>query len=204
MRIEQGETRSLRHLDNDRQDTSAVKAVLSGDRQAFDSIVTRYTPLLYSLAYQFLGGEFDAEEAVQDIFFKLYRTLPKFDPSRRFHPWMYTIALNTLRSIQKKNRRKILRLRADLAEARPAAEAAVSDDNPLDQVVRREGERLARKALQTLRKQHREVFILRFIEGLPENEVSEILGIPLGTVKTYGYRARRELATILTEAGWEG
>jgi RNA polymerase sigma-70 factor (ECF subfamily) len=199
-----GETASLRRLENDRQDISAVKAVLNGNRRAFESIVNRYTPLLYSLAYQFLGEEYEAEEAVQDIFLKLYKALARFDPSRRFHPWMYTIALNVLRSINKSRRRKILRLRADFDETRPAAGAAGAGDNPLDRVIKQEGERMARKALQALRKEHREVFILRFIEGLPEKEVAEILEMPLGTVKTYGHRARQELAAILTEAGWAG
>ena len=107
---------------------------------------------------------------------------------------MYTIALNTLRSIRRKIGRKKKILRAEFDGLLAADAARYQNDNPVDRAIKREGERIARKALGTLRREYREVFILRHIEGIPEREVAEILGLPQGTVKTYGYRARRELA----------
>ncbi len=200
---EDGKTQSSQRLEKNKQDIDAVKQTLSGNRRAFEPIVNRYTPLLYSLAYQMLGEEFDVEEAVQEIFLKLYKVLPRFDLSRRFHPWMYTIAVNTLRSVQRKKRRKMFWQPAEFDETQPANAAQIQSENPIDRVINREGEHIARKALSRLRREYREVFILRRIEGIPEKEVAEILGILQGTVKTYSYRARRELAAILAEAGWE-
>jgi RNA polymerase sigma-70 factor (ECF subfamily) len=183
--------------------------VLAGDRSAFHPIVQRYTPLLYSLAYRLLGGGPEAEDAVQEIFEKLYRTLPRYDLSRRFHPWLYAIALNHLRTRRRHHRAhrglRPVSLQAPAVEAGAAAREGAQGGgaDPAERAALAEGERLAREALSSLRPKYREVFVLRQLEGLPVREVAEILELPEGTVKTLLHRARGELARRLAQMGWE-
>jgi RNA polymerase sigma-70 factor (ECF subfamily) len=188
----------------DARDLLAVQDTLRGNRRAFDEVVLRYTPLLYSLAYRLLGAREEAEEAVQEIFLRVYRGLPRFRLGRRFHPWLYTIALNYLRS---QRRRKIRRRgfgTRPLEEALdvPAAERPEAD--PASAVERADAERLAQAALERLPPRYREVFVLRQIEGLAVRDVAEILDLPEGTVKTFLHRGRALLIERLAEEGLTG
>jgi RNA polymerase sigma-70 factor (ECF subfamily) len=194
-----------RHLEDSR-DLLAVQETLRGDRKAFDEVVLRYTPLLYSLAFRLLRTREEAEEAVQEIFLRVYRALPQFRLGRRFHPWLYTIALNHLRT----QRRKLLRSRSlktrPLDEAQDVAASARPEADPAGAVERAEAERLAQAALERLPPRYREVFVLRQIEGLPVRDVAEILDLPEGTVKTFLHRGRALLVARLADEGlaWSG
>ena len=191
------------HKNKDAQDLWAVQATLNGDPTAFEAIVKRYTPLLYSLAYRLLGRDDEAEDAVQEILEKAFRSLPRFNISKRFFPWLYTIALNHLRSLQRRHRRWN-RLKILSREPESLAESVVSlHRDPVTQSELREGERLAREALDTLRARQREVFVLRAVQGLSMQEVAEVLQIPEGTVKTHLHRARKQMIDFLLKKGWE-
>jgi RNA polymerase sigma-70 factor (ECF subfamily) len=188
----------------DARDLLAVQEALRGNRKAFDEVVLRYTPLLYSLAYRLLGAREEAEEAVQEIFLRVYRALPQFRLGRRFHPWLYTIALNYLRT----QRRRILRRRGlrirPLEDALDVPAAAQPEADPAGALERAEAERLAQSALQRLPPRYREVFVLRQIEGLAVRDVAEILDLPEGTVKTFLHRGRALLVARLAEEGLAG
>jgi len=184
----------------DGEDLLAIQATLRGRKDAFSSIVDRYTPLLYSLAYRFLDSREEAEEAVQEILIKTYRSLQQFRLHSRFHPWIYTIALNHLRSCQRKNRRTARARIIPFDEAK--APAASGSSGPEERVEALEGERLAAAALRSLRPEYREVFLLRQVQGMSVSEVSEILDLPEGTVKTFLHRARRHLIDSLSREGF--
>ena len=187
----------------DAQDLWAVQATLNGNPAAFDAVVRRYTPLLYSLAYRLLARGEEAEDAVQEIFEKAFRSIPRFKISKRFFPWLYTIGLNHLRSIERRRRRRD-RLQILLAEPERLLDSSASEDgNPVRQSELREGEKLAQEALSMLRVEYREVFVLKVIQGLTVQEVAEVLQMPEGTVKTNLHRARKQLTDFLSEKGWE-
>ncbi|MGQ9616418.1 MAG: RNA polymerase sigma factor [Spirochaetota bacterium] len=196
-------TNKSQHKSSDEAlETLAIQQTLRGNKHAFSTIIERYTPLLYSLAFRMLGNNEEAEEAVQEILLKVYRSLGKFLLSRRFHPWLYTIALNWLRSHLRRRgrRRRHEPLRFEDLGSREDIRGREKD--PAEQLEEREAERVAQKAIMGLRREYREVFILRHIEGLSTDEVAQILKLPEGTVKTYLYRARQELIKTLTEEGW--
>jgi RNA polymerase sigma-70 factor (ECF subfamily) len=177
-------------------DLLAVQETVRGNRNAFAGIVERYTPLLYSLAFRMLGRGEEAEEAVQEIFLRAFRALPGFRLDRRFYPWLYTIALNYLRSGARRQRR-----RRGLRLVRLGKEVdAVADRGELPALAmeREDGERLAQEALAGLPPLYREVFLLRQVEGLSVRDAAEALGVPEGTVKVRLHRARQELARRLT------
>jgi RNA polymerase sigma-70 factor (ECF subfamily) len=183
------------------EDLRDVQETLRGNPRAFNGIVERYTPLLYSLSYRMLGSPEDAEEAVQEIFLRVYRSLGRYRLSRRFHPWIYTIALNWIRSNLRRKRRRRRREPA-LPEFPAEEQAAGREKDPAQLMEEKEGERVAQEAIDGLRPAYREVFVLRHIEALSIEEIAGILNKPPGTVKTHLHRARRELAQVLARQGW--
>jgi len=188
---ESGNTRERRF--EEASDLLAIQETLRGNRNAFAQIVERYTPLLYSLAFRMLGRGEEAQEAVQEIFLRAYRALPRFRLERRFHPWLYTIALNYLRTVARRQRRRrglrLVREELDTVADRGELPAAAAE--------REDGERLAQEALAGLPPLYREVFLLREVEGLSVRDTAEALGVPEGTVKVRLHRARQELVRRL-------
>jgi RNA polymerase sigma-70 factor (ECF subfamily) len=187
---------------DDSDDLLALQRTLRGESQAFDFIVKKYTPILYSLCYRMTDSREAAEEAVQEILLRVYRSLGRFRLGKRFYPWIYTIAVNYLRSSNRK-RKKTQRIReVPFQDSILNSRSKEHHTDPIQNLEHREGERLAAEALATLRPAYREVFVLRQMEGLSVREVSEVLDIPEGTVKTYLHRARMRLIEILTSQGW--
>ncbi len=162
---------------------------LRGDEQAFRDLVDRYTPVLFALAARMLGDRDEASDAVQEIFLRAFRALPRFRLDARFHTWLYTIALNWLRSRLRSQRAR----RAAEARLEPPADGP----DPADVAVDREAERLAAAALQRLHPRYREPFLLRHAQELSIREIADVLGLPEGTVKVRLHRARLLLAAAL-------
>ena len=180
----------------------AIQQTLRGRSEAFGRIVERYTPLLYSLACRMLESREDAEEAVQEILLKAYGSLERFGLQQRFLPWLYAIAVNHLRScLRARGRRgggKVVPYEESATRRRPGPRLS----GPEGLALLGEGERLAAAAIARLRLEHRQVFLLRQVEGLSVGEVSEILGLPEGTVKAFLHRARRQLVDFLSGQGF--
>jgi RNA polymerase sigma-70 factor (ECF subfamily) len=188
-------------LQQDIRDLQAVRRVLGGEKDAFRELVSRYTDPLYSLCYRYLGNAEEAEEAVQDVFRKAYRALDSFDPQKRFFTWIYTIAVNHIRSIGRSKERKTKQRSLSYDEL-ASAPADASYDDPDEQAIRNAAGRAIQAALSQVSEKHRRVFVLRHIQDLSGSEVAEILGMPENTVKTHLRRARQELRHILERWGW--
>ena len=177
--------------------------VRSGESSAFAEIVDRYTQPLYALAYRMTGSAEEAEEAVQEIFIRAYRRLSTFDRERRFFTWLYTIAVNHLRSLgrsaKERRRKEAFAVEDGLEEVLPSRQEYA----PERQAMQHEAGRLIDRALRELKREYRLVFVLRHIEGLSIAEVSRILNVPENTVKTHERRARLQLRDLLFSYGWE-
>ena len=185
------------------KDSQDIELVQQGRVEAYSRIVRRYTPVLYSLCYRMLGDPHAAEDAVQDIFMKAYRSLSSFDTSRRFYSWIYTIAVNHLRSLNRKKK-------SDGHNSTPYEEStdeAIRRDrktaSPDSTAIQREGEGLAQIALSKLDQKYKEVFVLRMVEGKSVKDTSYYLDLPENTVKTYLRRARQKLIKEMKNLGWE-
>ncbi|HDQ14846.1 MAG TPA: RNA polymerase sigma factor, partial [Sediminispirochaeta sp.] len=174
-----------------------------GDSAAFRRIVRRYTPLIYSLCRRMLGSTEEAEDAVQDIFFKVYRSLDTFDPSRRFYSWLYTIAVNHLRSLQRKRSTSPSKILPFDHTVDDSVRMDRHTQGPDENTISKEGERLAQRALDRLEVDYREVFTLRVVEGLSVRDSAEILGIPENTVKVKLHRAKKQMLEIMKKFEWE-
>lgn len=188
--------RSITAAGDDAKDLLAVQKTLQGDTGAFSDIVNRYTPVIYSLAVRLLENSEEAEDAVQEIFLNAYKSLHSFKIGARFYSWLYTIAVNKIRSLLRKKHRqgRTVSLDADGAPDLPDTR----EDLQLRVVSRAEEER-AREMLSNLKPAYRIAFVLRFIEGMPLKDMADVLDIPIGTVKAHLHRARKQMISILTE-----
>jgi RNA polymerase sigma factor (sigma-70 family) len=164
---------------------------LGGDQAAMLALVEQFRGQVFGLCYRMLNQRQDAEDAAQETFVRVLKNLHRWDQARDFEPWLLAIAGNRCRTALAARRRRPV--------AEPTVEL-VADDAP-DQ---RPGQQLAEElglALAGLREDYRQAFLLFHEHELSYAEIAEAMDIPLGTVKTWVHRARRELIDALRFRG---
>ena len=188
---------------NPDEDRELVASAQRGETAAFDPLVRKYTPKLYSLVFNMTANHEDTNDILQDVFARAYRNLKRFQGRSSFYTWIYSISVNmTLNFLKKRNRdRKKISLDDRLVsveESRELQESSPSS-NPVREVEIRElNERLSR-ALQQLSHDHRAVVTMFDIMGLSHNQIAEIMGVSAGTVRSRLFYAHRQLQTYLEE-----
>ena len=188
-------------LPADADDLEAIRSVLAGDEDAFRRLVDKYGPSIFNLAYRMTGSRDDAEDLAQDAFLQAYSRLNDFRVGSRFHPWLYTIALNLCRNHLR--RKSILRWIPLQRESRDADIPSSSLDppekalDPEQALLDRESDERLQKAIASLDPKYREIFILRQAQQLSYEEIAEVTGLPLGTVEVRLFRARKKLLDAL-------
>jgi RNA polymerase sigma-70 factor (ECF subfamily) len=179
-------------------DGELIESFLQGDENAFEELVRRYESQVYNLAYRLLGNPSDAFDASQEVFILLFRKLGTFRSEARFSTWLYRVTTNACRDFRRR-RKYALSLSGKGEEGEPEWEEVIPgrDINPDELLVRLELQKEVQSAIGRLPEKFREMVVLHDIEGYNYAEVSEILGISLGTVKSRLNRARRRLAADL-------
>jgi RNA polymerase sigma-70 factor (ECF subfamily) len=163
-----------------------VRGCLAGDANALRAFVLRFQAAIFGLCFRMLSHREDAEDVSQEVFLRAFRKLEQWDSSRPLMPWVLTIAANRCRTwLSGRTRRN---LPAEFAEN--VADASVTDSR-LDLAEE------LQQALDRLREEYRLCFVLYHLNEVPLAEIAEITGNPIGTVKTWLHRARRELADHL-------
>mgnify|MGYP001262312966 CR=1 FL=1 len=181
---------------------AASVAVPPAGTSRFEDIVAEYQRRLYGFALRMTGNREDAEEIVQDAFVRAYRALGKMSPEQRaelrLQPWLYTITLNVTRNRLRSKRPTNVALDA-LADPEALLRTARPDGPPQpEKLVEQHADMaLVERALLQLPMHLRAAATLRFIEGRSHPEIAEILGQPIGTVKSHVHRAVRILRRIL-------
>ncbi|KPL04141.1 MAG: hypothetical protein AMJ90_01995 [candidate division Zixibacteria bacterium SM23_73_2] len=166
-------------------DNELFKRVLDEDRIAFEALVNRYKIKLYNLVYRMLGTKEEAEDILQETFLRVYRERNSFDFNYQFSTWIYTIALNLTRNeLKKKKRFKFFGLESLL---RKPAQSYLSEDFGN---FKGEFQYYLEKEMKSLPEKYKKAFLLRDINELSYEEISNVLEIPLGTVKSRVNRAR--------------
>ena len=170
-------------------DQALISAVLAGQSQAFEEIVSRYQRAVYNLAVRTLRDSTEAEDATQEAFFKAYRALSTFRPGAKFSTWIFTICYRGCCDRLAKRKRLSGDELPDHADpsAGPEAQAERSD----------EAYRL-RSAIDALPEKYRTVVTLYHLQGKQYEEIATVLNLPLGTVKTHLFRAKEQLRKALT------
>lgn len=166
----------------------------SRDPRAWELLVRRYQHPMFALALQFAGGREEARDLAQEIFIRVYRNMAHYDSSRPFRAWLYSIARNLCIDSYRRRRceRRLVCLPAD------GLDALLSPAPPPDAAVqRRETGDMLRHALDELGEINREAVILKDLRELSLQEMSDLLGVPVGTVKSRISRARAELCKVV-------
>jgi RNA polymerase sigma-70 factor (ECF subfamily) len=168
-------------------DQRLVKRAAEGDRAAFDEIVRRHRDRVYTIALRLCGNRDDAEDVLQETFISAYRALDRFRGGAQLSTWLYRIAVN--KSYDLIGRRKPQANLDDVAE--PATRGDDFEASSQRSAIV--------EALDALPPDFRAVAVLCDVMGLTPTEVSEVLGVPAGTVKSRSFRARALLAKALAE-----
>ncbi|MQA92464.1 MAG: sigma-70 family RNA polymerase sigma factor [Gemmatimonas sp.] len=173
----------------DAPDNALVRATLGGDETAFGRLVRRYIRKAMAVALEYAGSREDAEDVVQDTFKRVLENLDRYDPSRPFEPWFFTVLRNTARNAAKRRRvRDHEALTTEYASASP---------DPFETTHRRELRRQIDEAVERLPAAQRKCFRLCIVEGLSSVEVASALGLAESTVRVQVFKARRALQRLL-------
>lgn len=183
-------------------DDVLVEQARNRDVDAYDTLVARYQGKIYSLLYNMTSNREDAEDLVQDVFVKAYRSLGKFQGKSSFYTWVYRIAVNrAINFLKKRNRRRAMSFDdVDVGVERdPSYVELTSRESPVRDTSIGELQERLNEALAKLSLKHRMVVILHDIQGIPHDEIGRMLGCSPGTVRSRLFYARRRLQKELSD-----
>ena len=183
-------------------DRVLVARAQKGETAAFDQLVVKYSPRLYGMIYHMTSNKEDANDLMQDVFAKAYRSLNRFRGKSAFYTWIYAIGTNmTLNFLKKRKRRAALSL-DDLDSGIQNDDAMVDiahTANPRHQSDVNELQKKLNEAMQSLSNDHRAVVTMFDIQGIPHAEISKILKVSEGTVRSRLFYAHQQLQGHLGE-----
>ena len=174
----------------------ALAQARKGDPEAFALLVEYYSPRLFNVCFTYLANRQDAEDCVQETLIKAFRSLADYSGRSSFYTWIYRIAINTCLDLRRKSKRNpSLSLDEAIETEDSLVYQQVPDRQPLPDELAETAEmtRLVRQEIANLPDYLKDIIILRDLEGLSYQELSKILHLPEGTVKSRLSRARRQL-----------
>jgi RNA polymerase sigma-70 factor (ECF subfamily) len=180
--VQPGSETTARRAAQASPDAEMAELCRRGDRAGYERLYREHGPRMKSIAWNMLRNQQDAEDAVQDTFLKVHRSIHTYNGQAAFSTWVYRILVNTCTDTQRGRQRQTEELPADLSARQP--------DVPLRVALRR--------ALGQLSERHRMVFLLAESEGFSHAEIAEVMNIPVGTSKGWLFEARRELQRLLS------
>jgi len=189
-------------LSEKEQDLLLVERARTGDTAAFDSLVLKYTPRLFTTVYNLTSNREDTCDLLQDVFACAYRKLPQFRGESSFGTWLHTIAVRTTINFLRRSKR---RRTASLEEMNSAIEQdpdyreLTVNSTPVREAGLNELQEQLNTALQKLPESQRAVVVMFDIQGLPHADIGKILGISTGTVRSRLFYAHRQLQALLSD-----
>lgn len=178
-------------------DNDLVEKIRNDNTQFYGEIIKRYQGKLFAYLYRFVGEKEEAEDLLQNVFFKAYRNLGKYDSNRKFSSWIYRIAHNeAVNFIKRKYLRKIISFDA-VSSTKDKLEISSTEDNAEESWIRKETDRAVDEAINRLPFKYRQVLALRYFSDKSYEEIGEILGRPVNTVGTLIKRAKDKLSVDL-------
>ncbi len=184
-------------LSPDLTDEQLIALFQQGEEEAFLALVGRYKDRLMNFVFRFLGDYEEAEDLVQETFLRVYKNRHAYQEIAKFSTWIYTIAGNLARSeLRKRKRRKTVTM-SQLAQEDREYDPADTDAGPLDKTMSSYSLAEIEKAIHGLPEPFKTIILLRDIQELSYEDISKILDIPMGTVKSRVNRARLKLQSKL-------
>ncbi len=195
-------------------DNDIIARILSGERRAYADLIDRHKDRAMTLALRMLKNRADAEEALQDAFVRAFNALPGFERKASFATWFYRIVFNVCSTaISKRVRVRVASFDADNDDPMKALEP-VSADMPDIDYEGAEFQAIVREEIDAMSEQYAAILTLFFVQDMGYDEIMEVTGLPLGTVKNRLFRARallqravlkrcgdREIAGMIKESG---
>ena len=184
------------------EDTDLIARTQAGDPTAFDQLVVKYSPRLYGLVYNMTSNHEDANDLMQDIFSKAYRSINGFRGKSSFYTWIHSIGVNlTINFLKKRGRRFQMSLDdidSNIQNDKDFIELT-AQSNPVREADLAELQQKLNEAMMKLSYEHRTVVTLFDIQGMAHAEISKILGVSEGTVRSRLFYAHRQLQSYLEE-----
>jgi RNA polymerase sigma-70 factor (ECF subfamily) len=179
-------------------DVALVRSFQAGNKAAFDKLVLNHKDRIFNLCFRFLGDYQEANDSAQEVFVKAYRSLKRFRFESAFGTWLHRIAVNTcknkVKSLEYRYAKKMVYLdNPGAGQDAHGLEIRDETQSPLAELEKKERMELIQRAIESLPPEQKMVVILRDIQGLPYDDIADITGCGLGTVKSRLSRARLEL-----------
>lgn len=187
------------------EERDLILACQAGDREAFERLYRRHARDVYSLALRMARNAPDAEEITQEVFLSVFRTIGGFRFDSAFSTWLYRIVMRRAADLFRKKKRsddKNVSIEPHYPDGTELPLTA-TDANPREEAVEAQRQEKLEEAIGTLSESYRSILVLRYIHHQSYDEIAEILGCRLGTVKSRLNRAHKLLETALKESGIE-
>jgi RNA polymerase sigma-70 factor (ECF subfamily) len=177
-----------------------------GDEEAWRLLMARYEAYIYQLCFWISGSRDDALDLTQEVMVKVITGLDRFQPGRPFKPWLRKVAVNACFNCLRRHAPETVSLNQPVAEDIVFGDTLAGDsDDPEAAVEWQDAREVIRELVDRLNPHQRTVLLMRHREGLSYEEIAATTDLPLGTVKTYLFRARQQLRRQLAGVyGWEG
>ncbi len=188
-------------------DEKLIAEARTGNQGAFNSLVGRYEKELYGYLRRYVGDATLAEDVFQNTFLKVYEKLDQYEQGRPFRPWLYTIATHqAVDTLRRQNRRKAVSLDRHGSSGLESDQSSLADllvardESPQDAMSREEQKQALRQAVEELPELYRQVMLLAYYQEMKYKDIAEVLGVPLGTVKSRLHAAVNRLMGKLKDA----
>lgn len=179
-------------------ESALVSRAQRGDRDAFSTLIEHYAPTVVSVAWRILGDRTLADDAAQETFLAAFKSLRRFRADARFSTWLYRIAVNKCRDTQRSQSvRQGVFATKDADDGVEPVGHSLLHRSPEELLLERHRRHQLVDALRRLAPLYREAFVLKHVEGLEYDEMSEVLGVDGGTLRMRVYKARQELGREL-------
>jgi RNA polymerase sigma-70 factor (ECF subfamily) len=184
-------------------DARLVEQAIAGSQDAYRILVERHSRSVLTLVARMVRDQGVAEELAQDAFVKAFGALRSFDSSYKFSNWILRIAHNVAIDHLRRAKPPIVSI-YDEASGRDLADVLADAREPsaFDRAVRQDLRDDLETALAALRPEFSRLIVMRYLEDMSYEDISEVVGLPLGTVKSHLHRARAALGRLLVESGW--
>ncbi|HPV40313.1 MAG TPA: sigma-70 family RNA polymerase sigma factor [Spirochaetota bacterium] len=187
---------------SDSEDIQIIDRVLSGDVDAFSGIIEKYKDKTFNYVYSQVKDYDEALDITQEIFIMTIEALRSFRRESKFSTWFYSIMVNYCKNYRKKNSRyNVVSINSSRGDEEYDLQLPDERENPEEEVILNDSLRIVREEIGMLPDDYREILVLRDIEGMSYNEISEILGISLSNVKVRIHRGREFLKNRLLTRG---
>ncbi|MBP1996822.1 RNA polymerase sigma factor SigW [Paenibacillus eucommiae] len=183
-------------------ETRLAKLARNGDRAAFTELVELYKDKIFHLAYRMLNNKQEAQDAVQETFLRVYMNLHRYDDKQKLSTWIFRIGTNHCIDLLRKRKNRTYSLDAEIPDGEGNDFYSMLqsyEPTPENQVIVSETQMQIRRAIDSLSEKYKTVVILRYLHDMSLQEISEILDMPVTTVKTRVHRGRAYLKLKLEQ-----